>query len=96
MVTGSTATAARSGGVIGGVMSKKFLGAHGKRYFLCRLCGKVLKSPYFKGESNQMHCGELPKRITDAEARERVEGRQFKGRRKLVGKLQCREDLRRR
>lgn len=43
-----------------------------RNYFLCRLCGKVLRMNRLKQES---HCGELPKMITDREARSRIEGK---------------------
>lgn len=69
------------------ILTKK--DGRGRRYYRCRLCGRT-----WKDISNfaRLCCDEYPKRITDAEARERIEGRPFKGTHKLVGVLQRRED----
>lgn len=48
-----------------------------RNYFLCRLCGKILRMNRVEKRS---HCGEIPKAITDVEARSRIEGKK-KGRR---------------
>lgn len=57
------------------------------RYFWCKLCQTVLRRA-----ACTMHCGEFTTFITDAEARERIEGRPFKGRRKLTGVVASRGD----
>lgn len=50
------------------------------RYWLCRKCKTVLRAPNW-GEGPE-HCGGRTKFITDAEARERIEGKPFKGSRR--------------
>lgn len=77
-------------------MSRKFFGEHGKRYAQCGVCLRVLKfgdRQRTTGSHSQpfIHCGKPTRFLKDSEAREIVEGRPFKGARRLVGKVASRE-----
>ena len=61
-----------------------------KNYYLCRVCWRVLRqSRYVVLE----HCGQLPKHLTDVEARSLVEGRDKKVRFSSVVKRRGAADL---
>lgn len=64
--------------------------AKSNNYFLCRLCRKVLRMSRYAQEP---HCGELPRQLTDREARSLVEGKKKGARMKSVMARRGQNDL---
>lgn len=58
---------------------------NGRNYALCQgTCGKVFR--YHRWTTSDLrHCNMEARALTDQEARERIEGRPYKKRRKVVG-----------